>query len=188
MPTAPKPTSILARSMQASGTLWRQKPRTALPCGCSRPSSLPTSIWLTCIASTTARTRRCRRCVRPWTVDPRNGAAYHALGLSLVRQQRLRDALPTLAQAAQLRPDLPHYAYVYGVALHEAGEGQRALQVLAAAYAQHPAARDIVVALVEYSLQARDRPGALAWARKLVELAPDDSRARQLLESLERRP
>ena len=121
-------------------------------------------------------------------IDPRNGAAYHALGLSLVRQQRLREALPILAQAAQLRPDLPHYAYVYGVALHEAGEGQRALQVLAAAYAQHPAARDIVVALVEYSLQARDRPGALAWARKLVELAPDDSRARQLLESLERRP
>jgi predicted CXXCH cytochrome family protein len=121
-------------------------------------------------------------------IAPRNGDAYHALGLSLVRQQRLRDALPALAQAAQLRPDLPHYAYVYGVALHEAGEGQRALQVLEAAYARHPAARDIVVALVEYSIQARDRPGALAWARKLVELAPDDSRARQLLESLERRP
>jgi Flp pilus assembly protein TadD len=121
-------------------------------------------------------------------LDPRNGDAYHALGLSLVRQQRLRDALPALAQAAQLRPDLPHYAYVYGVALHGAGEGQRALQILEAAYARHPAARDIVVALMEYSIQARDRPGALAWARKLVELAPDDSRARQLLESLERRP
>jgi tetratricopeptide (TPR) repeat protein len=121
-------------------------------------------------------------------IDPRNGDAYHALGLSLVRQQRLRDALPALAQAAQLRPDLPHYAYVYGVALREAGEGQRALQVLEAAHAQHPAARDIVVALMEYALQARDRPSALAWARKLVELAPDDSRVRQLLESLERRP
>jgi predicted CXXCH cytochrome family protein len=121
-------------------------------------------------------------------IDSTNGDVYYALGLSLVRQQRLREALPALAQAAQLRSDLPRYAYVYAVALHEAGEGQRALQVLTAAHVQHPAARDIVVALVEYHLQAGDRPTALAWARKLVELAPGDRRARQWLESLQRQP
>jgi tetratricopeptide (TPR) repeat protein len=46
-------------------------------------------------------------------VDPANSAAYHALGLSLVRQQRLRDAIPELAQAARLQPDMPRYAYAY---------------------------------------------------------------------------
>jgi hypothetical protein len=58
--------------------------------------------------------------------DRKGGDVYHALGLSWVRQQRLRDAIPELAKAAQLRPDVPRYAYVYGVALHEAGQVQRA--------------------------------------------------------------
>jgi cytochrome c-type biogenesis protein CcmH/NrfG len=121
-------------------------------------------------------------------VDPENGAVHHALGLSLVRQQRLRDAIPELAKAAQLRPDLSRYAYVYGVALHETGQMQRALQVLTEAQARHPGDRDILVALVEYSRQAGDRQGALAWAHKLLEMSPGDLRARRLLESLQRQP
>ena len=118
--------------------------------------------------------------------DPANGAAYHALGLSLVRQQRLRDAIPELAQAARLRPDVPRYAYVYGVALHEAGQVQQALQVLTEAHQRHPADRDILAALVEYHRQAGDRQAAIAWARKLVEVSPGDVQARRLLDSLER--
>jgi predicted CXXCH cytochrome family protein len=121
-------------------------------------------------------------------VDPDNGAARHALGLSLVRQQRLRDAVPELAQAARLRPDTPRYAYVYGVALHQTGRIQQALQVLKEAHDRHPADRDILAALVEYHRQAGDRQGAIAWARKLVEAAPGDPQARQLLEGLQRVP
>jgi len=121
-------------------------------------------------------------------VDPDNGAARHALGLSLVRQQRLRDAVPELAQAARLRPNTPRYAYVYGVALHQTGRIQQALQVLKEAHDRHPADRDILAALVEYHRQAGDRQGAIAWARKLVEAAPGDPQARQLLEGLQRVP
>jgi predicted CXXCH cytochrome family protein len=117
--------------------------------------------------------------------DPANGAAYHALGLSLVRQQRLRDALPELAQAAQLRPDTPRYAYVYSVALHQAGMVLQALQVLTEAQRRHPADRDILAALVEYHRQSGDRQAAITWARKLVEVSPGDVAARRLLESLE---
>jgi predicted CXXCH cytochrome family protein len=121
-------------------------------------------------------------------IDPRNGDVHEGLGLSLVRQKRLREALPLLAKAAQLRQDLPRYAYVYGVALHEAGETRRALDVLRAAHARAPADREILVALAQYSSAAGDRGAAAAWARTLVELAPDDRGARQLLESLEGRP
>jgi predicted CXXCH cytochrome family protein len=121
-------------------------------------------------------------------VDPGNGAAYHALGLSLVRQRRLRDAVPELAKAAQLRPDVPRYAYVYGVALQETGEVQRALQVLTEAHERHPADREILVALAEYHQQAGDRRAAIAWARKLVQMSPGDVGARRLLEDLERSP
>jgi predicted CXXCH cytochrome family protein len=121
-------------------------------------------------------------------VDPNNGAARHALGLSLVRQQRLREAIPELARAAQLRPDTARYAYVYGVALYQTGRVQQALQVLKEAHERHPAEREILTALVEYHRLSGDRQGALAWARKLVEVSPGDAGARRLLESLERNP
>jgi Flp pilus assembly protein TadD len=120
--------------------------------------------------------------------DPTSAAVHHALGLSLVRQQRLDEALPELAKGAQLQPEVARYAYVYGVALYESGEPQRALQVLAAAQQRHPVDRDILSALVQYHWQTGDRQAALAWARKLVAAAPEDARARQLLESLERQP
>jgi predicted CXXCH cytochrome family protein len=121
-------------------------------------------------------------------VDPENGAARHALGLSLVRQQRLRDAIPELAKAAQLRPDVPRYAYVYGVALHQTGRIQQALRVLKDAQAHYPGDRDILAALAQFHRQAGDRQGAIAWARKLVEVSPGDPGARRLLEGLEREP
>ncbi|MGH7478682.1 MAG: tetratricopeptide repeat protein [Candidatus Methylomirabilales bacterium] len=117
--------------------------------------------------------------------DPGNGDASHALGLSLVRQKRLRDAIPELAKAAQRRPDAPRYAYVYGVALHETGETRRALDVLTRAHERHPSDREIVVALVEYESQAGNRRAAIAWARKLVEMSPEEPEARRLLQALE---
>lgn len=118
-------------------------------------------------------------------VDPRNGDAHEALGLALVRQGRLREALPALARAAELRPDVSRYAYVYGVALHEAGEHGRALDVLGRAHARAPADRDILIALARYSQAAGGRAAALAWGRRLVEVAPDDPAARQFLEDLQ---
>jgi Flp pilus assembly protein TadD len=121
-------------------------------------------------------------------VDPENAAAHHALGLALVRQRQMLDAVPELAKAAQLRPDVTRYAYVYGVALHETGEGQRTLQVLTEAHERHPAEREILVALAEYARQAGDRQAAIAWARKLIAMSPEDSRAHRLLEGLERSP
>jgi Flp pilus assembly protein TadD len=102
-----------------------------------------------------------------------------------VRQKRLRDAIPELARAAQRRPDVPRYAYVYGVALHETGDTRRALDVLKRAHERHPADREIVVALVEYEAQAGNRNAAIAWARKLVEMSPGDPEARRLLQTLE---
>ena len=62
-----------------------------------------------------------RRADRTRTTPP----STQALGLSLVRQQRVREALPELARAAQLAPDVPRYAYVYAIALHDSGDVRR---------------------------------------------------------------
>jgi len=117
-------------------------------------------------------------------VEPAHADVHHALGLSLVRQQRMKEGVDELAQAAQRRADSPRYVYVYGVALHEMGETKLALQILQTAYKKFPKDREILVALVQYHRNARNIATARDWAQKLVALAPEDAGARQLLESL----
>jgi tetratricopeptide (TPR) repeat protein len=102
--------------------------------------------------------------------DPRNGDVHEAMGLSLVRQKRLGDAVPVLAKAAALRPDLPRYTYIHAVALREAGHGRQALDVLQRAHTRYPADRDILAALAAYSRQDGDHAAAERWAQKLAEL------------------
>jgi tetratricopeptide (TPR) repeat protein len=120
---------------------------------------------------------------RAVAIAPENADAHHALGLLLVRQHRLDDALIELERATTLRPDARN-AYVLGVALHSVGKTARAVEVLDAAHDRHPGDRDVLVALVTIN---RDR-GAMEDARRqadaLVALAPDDPGARRLRDEL----
>ncbi len=117
--------------------------------------------------------------------DPEAAEAFEAMGLSLVRQKRLRDAIAPLEKAAQIRKDVPRYSYVYAVALHEVGETRRALEVLESAHQRQPAYRDFIVALVEYHRSAGDVRAATVWAGKLAKLSPGDEQTRLLLQELE---
>lgn len=118
-------------------------------------------------------------------VDRDNAEAREALGLALVRQKRLPEAVRELARAADLRPEVARYAYVYAVALHEAGDRGGAIEALTKAHRRHPSDRDILVALVEYHVGAGDRPGALRWAKKLSEIAPNDRSVQSMFEQLQ---
>ncbi len=117
-------------------------------------------------------------------IEPDNAAAHHALGLLLVRTQRLPEALPVLRRAAELDASNGRYAYVYGVALNGTGSTAEALSVLRQAHAVQPADVDILAALATISRDAGDIAAATSYAEKLVRLAPSDSGARQLLDSL----
>ena len=87
---------------------------------------------------------------------PDSAVLHHALGLSLVRQHRLSDALPELARAVALAPTEARYSYVYAVGLHEGGRRAEAIQLLQRSAARHPDDPDIRTALSEY-LQEDDR-------------------------------
>jgi len=117
--------------------------------------------------------------------DAYNGELHEALGLALVRQKRLREAVNELAHAAQLRPDNPRYAYVHAIALSEIGDVRGAINVLSKAHERHPGEREIVIALVEFNARAGDREAAIRWARKLIELSPGDRQAIDLLDGLQ---
>jgi len=115
-----------------------------------------------------------------------NASLHYALGLSLVRQKRMTDAVAQLGKAARLAPDQARYAYVYGVALHSAGNRVEGIKVLAEAHERFSGDAEILQALATMERERGRRDAAIAYARKLVELLPDDPQAGILLRELER--
>jgi tetratricopeptide (TPR) repeat protein len=118
-------------------------------------------------------------------VAPRDATLHEALGLSLVRQQRVRDALPELAKAAELAPQSPRYAYVYAIALNDSGDPRAAIDVLKAAHERHPASQEIVVALIDYENRAGNLAAAAQWAKRLADITGDPE-VRRLAAEMER--
>ena len=118
--------------------------------------------------------------------NPDAPALHHSLGLLLVRERRYADAVASLARAAELAPAAAQYAYVYGVALHSTGHTDQALAVLGRAHDRHPGDAEILVALSTINRERGAREAAMAYAKKLLEAAPEDPRARQILGELER--
>ncbi|MFZ1641405.1 MAG: tetratricopeptide repeat protein [Candidatus Contendobacter sp.] len=117
-------------------------------------------------------------------LDPQNATAYHALGLLLIRQKRLPEAITALAEAARLGGDNPRYGYVYAVALNSAGQGPKAIQELETVLQRHPNDRDSLLALVAFQRDAGHLDAARVYARRLAELEPDNPEVRALLQKM----
>ena len=120
------------------------------------------------------------------SVDPKNADVKHSLGLFLVRQHDYPGALDLLRQASELAPDNARYAYVYAVALNSTGAVAEAMALLERAHQQHPADRDVLMALVSIARDQGDFATALLHARELVSLDPADPQLRTLLLELEK--
>ncbi len=118
-------------------------------------------------------------------VDPEDANVHHALGLSLVRQRRLDEALEALGRAAELAPNNSRYTYVYGIALHSTGESERALAVMKEAQGRHPYDRELLFGLATINRDVGALEAAVRNAAQLVELWPEDAEAVQLLQQLE---
>ncbi len=108
----------------------------------------------------------------------------HALGLALVRDGRLDEALPLLERAARLAPDVTRYAYVYAVALESAGPPGRGLDVLKLAHEKRPNDAEVLSALVAYCHQVGRLDDAVLYARRLAQLRPRDPEVRRLVDDL----
>ncbi len=115
---------------------------------------------------------------------PGEAALHHALGLLLLPRGRTAEALAALGRAAELAPSSARYAYVYGVALNSTGDGDRALAVLREAHERHAGDPDILVALATISRDRGALAAARAYARKLLQTAPELPEARQLAHEL----
>jgi predicted CXXCH cytochrome family protein len=115
---------------------------------------------------------------------PRAPSLWHALGLVLVRERRLGEAIDALGAATRLGPDDPRSGYVYAVALHDAGRRSDALRELARVLAHHPYDRDSLAAGVAFHREAGDLRSALRCAEQLVAIDPQDPAAMAAMNEL----
>jgi Flp pilus assembly protein TadD len=121
------------------------------------------------------------------SIEPNSADVQHSLGLLLVRKHDYAGALDLLRRASELAPDNARYAYVYAVALNSTGASGQAMTVLDEAHRQHPADRDVLMALVSIARDTGDFATALRHARELAALDPADTRLRALVSDLENR-
>jgi Flp pilus assembly protein TadD len=105
-------------------------------------------------------------------VIPENGVVHHALGLSLVRQKRMVEAVEALEQAVRLSPNNARYVYVYAVALNSMDETSKAIMVLQGAHNRFPNNTDILNALVAFHRDNGNTKAARTYADKLRSLLP----------------
>jgi predicted CXXCH cytochrome family protein len=119
------------------------------------------------------------------SVEPKNADVMHSLALFLVRQHNYADAVPLLRQAAELAPDNVRYAYVYAIALNSTGAPEQSRALLERIHRQHPADRDVLIALITGARGAGDLSSALSLAQELAELDPADPQVRMLLLDLQ---
>jgi Tfp pilus assembly protein PilF len=120
-------------------------------------------------------------------IEPGNADVRHSLGLLLVRQHDYTAALDQLRQATTLAPDNARYAYVYAIALNSTGATAQAVALLERTHRQHPADRDLLVALVSLARDQGDMAAALRYARELAALFPADQQFAAMVQELERR-
>ena len=119
-------------------------------------------------------------------IRPDDAVLVHGVGLSLVRQHRLDDAMRYLKRAAELAPESARYGYVYGVALDSAGQRPAAVATLRDNVKRHPADRDSLIALVTLLRDAGDTNAAIGYVGTLAKLLPGDPRVAELALSLQR--
>jgi len=153
------------------------------------PRFTPASVNLADLYRATGRDAQGERVLRDALErDPRSAAAHHALGLVLVRQRRVPEALAELETSARLAPESARYGYVYAVAFHDTGRTKAAIDALSRVLARHPYDRDTLAALVSYTREQGDHRQALLYARRLAEIEPANTDVRQLVDRLEAEP
>ncbi len=108
------------------------------------------------------------------------GDIHHALGLLLITEGNLPDALTQLEAAASLQHESARYSYVLAVALHDSGQIEKSLSVLEESLVHNPWDWDSLLALTLYSLEVGQPNRAVDPIRRMVDIFPDNTGAQEL--------
>ncbi len=103
-------------------------------------------------------------------ISPDNADAHYALGLLMIRQQKVDEAVRFLQRAAGFDSSNAHYVYVYAVALNSTGKTSLAIDVLQDAQSRFPQDREILNALIAFHRDAKNDFAAQTYMKKLQKL------------------
>jgi predicted CXXCH cytochrome family protein len=152
------------------------------------PTFAPAAISLADLARSEGNEASAEAILRKFlSANPNSAPAKHALGLGLIRQKRVQEAIALLADAVRIAPTDPRFAYVYAVALHDTGSAAKAIDVLRQSLSRSPNDRDILMALLSYEIEAQDFASALGRAELMMRLEPDRPEISQLADKLRAR-
>lgn len=152
------------------------------------PTFVPASISLSDLERMAGNEASAERILREsYAANNRSGAVAHALGLTLIRQKRLPEAMQFLAEAVSHEPDQARFSYVLAVALHDTGNQSKAMTTLQSALVRHPYDRDLLMAIITYEVEAKAFSSALERAELLGKLEPNSAQIAQLVASLRSR-
>jgi tetratricopeptide (TPR) repeat protein len=105
---------------------------------------------------------------------PDNADIIYEIGLIQVRLRLLSEAIVSLAKAAILAPENPHYSYVYGIAMNSYQRPGEALDILQQALVRHPQDKAILNALIAINQDNNHLAEAISYAEQILVLEPDN--------------
>ena len=117
---------------------------------------------------------------------PSVSTLHHSLGLLLARRKDLNGSIAALTRAAQLAPDDIDAHYTLAVALYSAGRRNEGIAELDRTWRRHPGDRTTLSALISYVRETGDLARAETLAMNLVQISPEDPRAKALLSEIQR--
>ncbi len=150
------------------------------------PGFLPARANLALLYNRAGRNEQAKRVLREaLELAPEEGELHYSLGLLLAEDERYDQAAAALGRAVQRLPGRARVRYNHGLALLRSGREAEAEAALLEAQALDPGDRGAAHALAVLYTQRADWERALPHARRLVELAPEASGPRGLLERIE---
>jgi protein O-mannosyl-transferase len=114
-------------------------------------------------------------------VNPENGVAHNSLGVELMVEGRLEEALRELQTAERIAPAYVEPHLNLGQVLHRLGRDAESVREFRIGLAARPDDPEVLVHLAQSTLGAGDLVEAIRLSRRALELRPDDPAAlRQL--------
>ncbi len=93
-------------------------------------------------------------------------------------------AVESFERAAELAPEIPHYAYTHALSLNAIGKSHAAIVVLLKNYKDHPEHLDTIHALATIYRDTGQMDKAVRYARLLIKLEPHNPNYRALHDSM----
>lgn len=146
---------------------------------------LPARVNLAILYNTTGRNEDAEHVLREAIERaPSEGELYYSLGLLMAEEDRLEEAVNSLARAVELLPARARVHYNHALALQHLGRETMAEAAMLKASHIDPTDPGIVHAIAVMYIQQGRWKEALAYARKLAELAPGAPAGRQLIQQI----